>query len=116
METLHDLHFHNKGPAVFVDLKPDNIMWSSTKGRWNVVDFGSLSSPFRLSTFSFNGTPAYASSRSLLHGGSRTDDDLQSLVFTLEWTLNGDSLPWFRELDYPTIVELRKSYPFTSGR
>lgn len=79
---------------VYVDMKPDNVLWSPAEGRWGLVDFGSLTPPIQLNKYVFNGTPEFASSRSLAQGGSRFDDDIEALVHLLAWCERGGQLPW----------------------
>lgn len=90
LEAFKCIHAHN---LVYVDLKPDNIVWDPVRGHWTLIDLGSMTPPVQLNRYVFNGTPKFASTRALLHGGSRFSDDIASLIYVLMWALAG-KLPW----------------------
>lgn len=91
LETLHCIH---RAGLVYVDLKPANIVWDPSTQRWTLIDLGSVTSPVQLKRYVFNGTPLFASLRSLKSGGSTPADDLESLALVLQWALSGGTLPW----------------------
>ena len=109
LQTLECMHRKN---FVYSDLKPENILWDPAARRWTLIDLGSATPPIQLNRYAFNGTPNFASLRSLEAGGAELSDDIEALMHVVEWGLRGGRLPWTgTELDSKAMAVHRRSLP-----
>ena len=89
---------HNCG-LVHNDLKPQNIMAQYKQNNIVLIDFGiafNYNSANKIS-YTFKGTPFFASSNQLLRGKLGPKDDLESLVYILIYFSLG-YLPWTKNV------------------